>query len=315
MTANGPARADAESSRELTAILVSRWPGASATIDESLGTQLEELHRTAASAWPDLEVDAPRFIEYLAERLDGSRPAAQALAEVEVADLYLACACAARVPAALAAFESQHLSALAPIVARVDASPAFIDEVTQAVRIRLLVGNVGGDSLPAILQYRGKGPLRGWLSVVATRTAMSLKRHGPPRATLEEAVLQASLDNPELQSLHNLYLDDLREVIRAALSGTLASLAPESRNLLRWHLLQGVSLRKIAGLRNTHVMTVAREYARIRSAIHAQIRQQAQARLGLGAAEADSLVAALASRISITISRLFDGNGDGGQEP
>jgi RNA polymerase sigma-70 factor, ECF subfamily len=302
MTANAPA----ELSNELAAILVSRWPASTTPVDEALGARLIEAHRKSVVAWPELGLTAQRFIEYLAERLDPSRPLADAIEAAEVTDLYLACACAEGLPAAHAAFESQHLATLGPALARIDPSPAFADEVRQTLRIRLLIGDVAGDRAPAILHYRGKGPLRHWLGVVATRAALTLRGQGQPWASLDDVVLHASLDSPELHNLRSLYLDDLRQATREAVSETLAELGPEARNLLRWHLVQGVSLRKIAVARGTYVMAVARQYTRIRGAILDRIRVKARERMGLAPAEADSLVAALVSRISITISRLFE---------
>jgi RNA polymerase sigma-70 factor, ECF subfamily len=304
MTRAEPAPAEVQS--ELAAILVSRWTGEVCQPADTLGAQLVEACRAGAAAWPAIELGADRFTAYLAERLDPGRPPEQALAAICIADLYLTCACAARVPAALEAFDSQYLAGLGGLLARIDPSPAFADEVRQTLRIRLLVGDEKQDRAPSILQYRGQGPLRRWLAVVATRSALNLRKEAQPWVSLDEALLDASLDSPELQSLRGVYLDDLRQATREAVTESLAALTPEERNLLRWHLVDQVSLRKIAVARGTYVMAVAREYARIRGSIMDLVRRKTQERTGLSATEAESLLNELASRISITISRLFD---------
>src|SRR3954469_3798758 len=56
--------------------------------------------------WPAW-IDGRTFAEYLARRLDPGLPAAAALAEVWVADLYLACAVLADIPGAVTAFDRQ----------------------------------------------------------------------------------------------------------------------------------------------------------------------------------------------------------------
>src|SRR5262245_18400034 len=60
---------------------------------------------TIAAKWPLDWVDGGEFGRYLGRRLDPGVDIAAALAEVWVADLYLACAVVAGIPAALAAFD------------------------------------------------------------------------------------------------------------------------------------------------------------------------------------------------------------------
>src|SRR5688572_31992928 len=65
---------------------------------------------------------------------------------------------------------------------RVDRNAAFVDEVRQALRIRLLVGEAGRVRID---DYMGRGPLRAWLGVAALRIALNLKRAArPPSADL-----------------------------------------------------------------------------------------------------------------------------------
>ena len=294
----------ADLNAELAALFLERWPEGTPE-DPGLGARLIEVHAAAQTAWPDLGIGAELLAGYLSERADITRPPDQALAGLASNDLYLACACARQIPTALAAFDAHHLAALGGVVGRIDPSPSFADELKQLLRVRLLVG--GEDGIPAILQYRGQGSLRGWLGVVATRAALELKRGGEQRwVDLEEVVLQASSETPELRYLRGKHLHDVRQDTRTAVAEALAELAPAARNLLRWHLVDNVSLRKIAVARGTYVVAVAREYARIRAGILARVRLKLQGRIGLSAAEADSLLAAMASRISITLGRLLE---------
>jgi hypothetical protein len=99
---------------------------------------LDAVFRAGRAAWPSIALDAATFAAHFALHAIFCDDSALANA----ADLYLACAC--NVPEA----------------ARVDPRPAFVDEVLQALRVRLLVGET-----PKIATYAGRaGPrcVAGW---------------------------------------------------------------------------------------------------------------------------------------------------------
>src|SRR5690242_14363227 len=88
-------------------------------------------HATAARAWPTLALPRDTFAAYLAVRT-AADPA-------HAGDLYLACATLAAVPGAVDAFATHCLAPIERHLRRIDAAPAFLDEVRQAVATRLLV--------------------------------------------------------------------------------------------------------------------------------------------------------------------------------
>ncbi|HEV7558541.1 MAG TPA: hypothetical protein VGO00_23890 [Kofleriaceae bacterium] len=45
----------------------------------------------------------------------------------------------------------------------IDADPAFVDEIAQSTRVRLVVADAG--AVPRIAGYRGTGPLRAWRQI------------------------------------------------------------------------------------------------------------------------------------------------------
>src|SRR5262249_51360296 len=59
-------------------------------------------------------------------------------------DLYLACACAAGNAAALAAFDARYLGQVKVFLGRMKPPPALVEEVKQALRVRLLGAPPGG---------------------------------------------------------------------------------------------------------------------------------------------------------------------------
>src|SRR3989442_1001025 len=109
----------------LSAIVAERRPSTVAT--DALEERLAALVEAARGAWPGIDVDAASFVAYLAQRLPPQADAQQALAGLNANDLYLACACVQRNPAALAAFERGHLARVGSVVARMDPSPDFAD--------------------------------------------------------------------------------------------------------------------------------------------------------------------------------------------
>ena len=122
-----------------------------------------ELHQ----AWPGVTVDAERFAAYVRER-------AVDVERAPMADLYLACACEAGDPAALAAFESHFMREVGVAAAKLRAAAGIADEARQVVRELLFVGK------RAIGSYAGRGDLRGWIRVIAMREVLRLcERTGP----------------------------------------------------------------------------------------------------------------------------------------
>src|SRR5438876_233997 len=132
---------------------------------------LSELYEVGRSAWPDLSLDRATFERFLEERV--ALGVAPEKTRAQAADLYLACACAHGAAGAVERFDRAHLAGLAAVVARVDPSPAFTDEVRQRLRTKLFVAEAG--AIPKIAEYTGRGPLLSWVRVAALRTALNLK--------------------------------------------------------------------------------------------------------------------------------------------
>src|SRR5262249_9440359 len=83
---------------------------------------LEKLVEDGRRAWPDLPLGPDEFVKYLASR-PRKEPLLEWLRSTHAADLYLACACAARLPGALEAFEAQLVPKLVGYLAASRVSP------------------------------------------------------------------------------------------------------------------------------------------------------------------------------------------------
>jgi RNA polymerase sigma-70 factor, ECF subfamily len=157
------------------------------------------------------------------------------------------------------------------------------------------------DARPRIVQFRGKAPLRAWLRVIASRLAIELKgKVAREVGGLDELIAVAAAEDPELEHLRGRHLGEFRSVLNQAVSEVLGTLDVEARNLLRWHLVDNLSLRKIAVVRGEHVSAVSRQYARIRAFILDRVRQRLKEQTGLPTRDLDSVMAALRSQISLS---------------
>jgi RNA polymerase sigma-70 factor len=289
-------------STSLAAAFLSRWPP---DLDSGSLLELEQAidraHERGRAAWPDVHVSVDEFAAYLGERCDPSPSAATAIGGLHQTDLYLACGCTLGLHGAAAALDAHFLTRVRPVLARFDSSPSFADEMIQRLRVMLLVGReeMAEYREPKIGLYRGKASLSRWLAVIATRAAIDERRGHERATTLDEVLDVASAESPELELLRRRHLGDFRRLVKDALSETIVGLTPEARNLLRWHLVENLSLRKIAVLRGSNVSAVSREYARLRSTIRDSVVDRLRTRTGMPINELNSLMGVLISRISI----------------
>jgi len=155
---------------------------------EAVAAALDEVARALDGAWPEGVPHRDAFWAELArcvpdEVSDEALP--EALRRVHAVELHLAFACRRGHAGALARFEREHVAALGPAVGRVDSSPAFVDEIKQRLRTKLLVAD--GSGPPKIAHYTGQGSLLTWVRVVAVREALSSVRAERRRALAAEA--------------------------------------------------------------------------------------------------------------------------------
>lgn len=184
---------------------------------------------------------------------------------------------------------------------KVDRSPAFLDEVRQVARIRLLVGD--GDAPPRIATYGGRGPLRGWIAVAALRIALNLVRAG--KRAVEHDVLTDVIDrepDPELRHLRTLYRAELRD----ALTGALHGLPDRARALLRLRFVDGLELAHIGKLYGVHESTASRWIAQAVETVSTQARQRLIEKLAISASSLDSVARMVASNLDLSIARLLE---------
>jgi RNA polymerase sigma-70 factor (ECF subfamily) len=212
------------------------------------------------------------------------------------ADLALARACAVGDRGALAAFEALT----APVVtatARRFGGPDFVSEVSQLVRRRLLVAE--GEAAPRIAEYRGRGSLAKFVQAVVVRQALNLlqadARHAPARGDLALLETPSGGDDPEVASIKQRYRAEFKEAFAAA----MASLDDASRNALRLHYLDGLTLAELGALHGWSVPTASRRLAAARATLLEATRALMAERLKLSPPELDSVLRLIESRMSV----------------
>jgi RNA polymerase sigma-70 factor (ECF subfamily) len=250
------------------------------------------LLEQARAAWPALRVEAAAFLGHLAARAGQGR--------VEVADLYLAFAAASADPAAVAAFERDYLAQVPRWLSRLGQPAAFVDEVQQVLRTRMLTGDP-----PKLTEYAGRGALGSWLRVSANRVALNLIRAGKREEPAGDRELEVgvAMTDPELAILAERYRAPLAQAFRDA----LAVLSARDRNLLRLHFVEGTRLEDLGAVHRVDKSTVSRWLTRAKSAVRDETHRLLNERLAISDSEAASLVRLVRSRLDLSLRTLLGG--------
>ena len=215
----------------------------------------------AIARWPAW-LEPASFGRYLARRVDPALPLAEAIGELAVADLYLACACARGVGAAHSALEQAYGGNLRAALSTLDSRPDFIAEVLQRLREKILVTRDGETKIES---YSGHGALGAWLRVAAMRTALSMRRQRQPELALDDE-LDAVLDlapNAEIRVIARELGSDLRETLREA----VAAQPSRSRAVMRMYYADNRGVEDIGRVYNVHASSVSRWLAKARTEI------------------------------------------------
>lgn len=275
--------------------------------DAVLEGVLARAWEASRERWPTVALPAEPFVTHLAERLPPAAtpaPLEERLAELSVAELYLACACLQGLPAAIQAFEEHYLSRLPALLRRPGQSDSMLEDTCQLVRMKLLVATPEG--APKLAEYLGRGSLLSWVRVTAVRTALKLRadeRPGPcgdPDTVLEE--LRAPGHHPEAALLQQRHQADFREATRQAFS----TLSADERHLLRLYFVDRLSMYEMAALFRVHEATISRRLKDVRRRVYKETQRHLQARLGLAPQDFSSFIRVLDSQLDLSISQLMD---------
>lgn len=262
---------------------------------------LDRACRRGESAWPSLDVPDEDIGAAIGAAIVDEPDLATAIDGLHAEDLWLASACALGQRTAIEALD-EKLVTLRPTLARIGAGRDTIDDLMQQVRARLLAD---AEDRPArIRSYRGRGDLRSWLKVVVVRDGMrAVKRERQaPLPSDELDVLMDPGADPELQAMRGTYAQSFR----AAFGEALGELSARDRNVLRYHLVDGLSIDELGAIYRVHRATAARWLVKIRETLYEVTRRKLLESLALSPSELDSVIRMIRSRLDASIAGKLD---------
>lgn len=272
-----------------------------ATVPDGLSTALGALIATARASRPAIVALPIEFARAAGHSMVDMPDPVEGLSRLHAGDLWLATACSAGKHPALTEMD-RLLRALGPTLARMGATDDLVAELLQEVRTRLLVETA--DRPAQIRGYRGRSDLRNWLRVTAVRdTVRALRRVRATEQHHEVELLMDPSSDPELAALREAY----REAFRIAFMTALATLPIRDRNVLRYHLLEQLTIDDIGAIYRVHRATAARWLVRIREQIFEATRGEIMQRLALSPAELDSALRLIRSRLELSVARGLQG--------
>ncbi len=241
-----------------------------------------------------------RFAEFIANHIDDEAEPEAGLADLHAADAAFACACADGDSRALLEFDRVYGRDVDLAIARSGDIGLTRDEFRQHLRERLFVA--GPQRTARISAYGGRGSLRAWVRVTATRAMLDwLRRKAEPqnRPGDDAAVFDriAGPNDPELEYMRQTYGAAVPEAMQAA----FAALTPRQRNLLRQRHLHGLSPDRLAVAYGVHRATAFRWLEDARAALWHGLRSALAERLRVADDELDSVIAMIASRVDVSI--------------
>jgi RNA polymerase sigma-70 factor (ECF subfamily) len=225
-------------------------------------------------------------------------PPGGALADLRTDDLYLACACARGDELALKRLQEAWTRTIAPALLRMDRSGVLADETRQQLWQKLFTRDTHD---PRITEYAGRGSLLGWLRVAAMRTALNLRRKDQSRPREDGGSLDA-LASPgvdlELDYIQVRYRSEFRQAFRAAVD----SLTPRQRSLLRFQVIDGLTVDDLGKVYRVHRATAARWVAEARETLLDATCRAISGKLGLKPAELESIMRGMQSRLDVSLT-------------
>lgn len=267
---------------------------------------LETFAAAAGAAWSGVLFIEPRVFATHVAALLPRDATADTLSRLHGADLYLACGIAQGLPEAMALFEDELMGTVVAALRRFRLQPAVVDDLCQMVREKVMVGD--GDRRPKIAEYSGRGALRGWVRILATRVALNSLRGRKVEVRTDDAVLAAaasSTASPELCYLRQRYGADLRLAVDRAIQ----TLTAGERVLLQQHFVDGLRVEQIAVLYRVHRVTIVRRMDRVLRTLRMLTVRFMEQRLGCTASAADGIIGQVVSQVHLSILRYLAATG------
>lgn len=266
------------------------------TLEEnaSLEEELRAFVSDAAAEWPEFTVPPDELLRYVGERASlGSQLPLRA-------DLYVACACATGDSRAIRALTDRWFGDIRRSILKAGVADDRADDLMQRLSDEWFLP--GENRRPKICEYSGRGDLRGWFRISATRAALKVHRKDKQEGLVSDDALfeaRAAADDPELSYIKAHYRDAFKIAFQEALDG----LSAKDRLLLKQHTVDGLSIDELARLHGAHRATCARWLNTAREELlgNARLRFIDRARISEG--ECESVLRLVRSQLDLSIKR------------
>jgi RNA polymerase sigma-70 factor (ECF subfamily) len=274
---------------------------AAAAVDlERLERTLAALYTRGRAAYADVAVEDVVFAAHL--RRCGAAVEALGADDIQAEDLYLCCAGLLGDQTAIRILRQRNRSALSGYLRPIDGSPTFLDEVEQRLWDAALVGSV--DAPPKLASYAGRGPLGVWVGVAAQRIGLMIRRsEAAEKRVLDNIAVQANFvsGDPELAFVK----EHLREPFQHAIVKALAALQDRQRMIYTLHVVDGLTMERIAAMYSVSHSTVSRWMVGVREAVIATARRTLRDEMHVTGEEFESLARLLTSQLDLSVSGVF----------
>jgi RNA polymerase sigma-70 factor (ECF subfamily) len=260
--------------------------------EDSLASAIDEARR----AWPEVSLSNEAFAAHVEAKL-GAR--ASSRGEIHTTDLFLACACAHRDPAAFRRFEATYFDEIQHVCARFPALPVSQDDVRQRLREKLFLADP-----PSVAGYGGKGDLRAWFRAAVLHLVLNITSRESREVPTQDCFFQAILDaspSAEAAYLRRACQQEFEEAFAVA----LAELPSRDRSLLRYAFNDKLTIDEIGGIFQVHRATAARWIQKAQIVLVESTRTALARRLGISETEADSVVRGALSSLGTSLFRHF----------
>jgi RNA polymerase sigma-70 factor (ECF subfamily) len=272
----------------------------------SVNEAIERAYRAGRHAFPLIDLPLAIFAEFAEARVEHAT--IWGGDEQRAADLYLAAACLAQIPAAIAEFLERFGARIPQYIARVARDRETVSEVRQIIATRCLVAEP--DRPAALNSYSGAGSLEGWVRATAVREALALSKRAEQHHDGYEAALEAQMAwaDHEISMIKKVY----SAPVSAAFATACRQLPSDQRALLRLHFAQGVTTAQLATMYGVSRATLVRRLTEAREALVALVKNNLRSSMGIEERDFLSVMKLVNSQLDLRLSLVLQDQGRGG---
>jgi RNA polymerase sigma-70 factor, ECF subfamily len=263
---------------------------------QSVLQQLTQSLQTARKQFPNVAISDDQWLSQIAVLAPQPICVSDVLDGLATNDLYLAGGCSHRDPAALRICTDWLVREAAFAAGAARISDTLRDEAIAVTQSQMFV--IRETKPAAIGDYAGRGALRGWLRISVAREMVRLAKKQQQSVELaDQLVGSAGFEDPLLAQLKVKYRTEMATAFRTSLS----ELPARDRTLLRYQLVDGLSIDDIGAIYRVHRATAARWLAKIREDLIASTRGLMSQSLGVDTGEAASIVRLVQSQLDVSV--------------